>query len=97
MQKRVASKFATVKRQGNQMEIKISTVTLKRKQICPFCDFELLNEDVPLGKIYEIIEQTKQNGALICGGCHYVTLLEIVQVACGGFLPTEIFNTEVVQ
>lgn len=69
-------------------EIKI----LKRRSVCPFCNYGQIKDDVPLGKQYNIVTESIEQGALICGGCHKVTILTICQVYEGGFLPYDIFR-----
>lgn len=63
-----------------------------KKSICPFCDYEILRDSVPLGKIYDLIPESIQSGGLICGGCGKVTILEIVMTHRGGYLPMPIFE-----
>lgn len=66
---------------------------LKQMAVCPFCPYELMEKDrAQIGKIYLVFPESISNGALICGGCRHITLLEIVMDATGKYLPLEVLE-----
>ncbi len=68
----------------------------KRYSLCD-CGFPLLNDEVPLGQIYDVEIFPVENGTLICGGCKKAISVRMVWVESRdggkpGYLPWELFE-----
>ena len=82
-------------RSGERREYEVMEVSLVRRDAC--CGLAAVWEDVPIGKKYEVLPETRRNDLLRCAGCGSV--IETVQTHdlskrmwCA--LPTRIFGIE---
>lgn len=70
-------------------------VKLKRKGICK-CGFNVVNDDVEIGRVYLVYPETKAKGFLICGGCGEKQKATLVMVSNYGDplapLPVKLFK-----
>lgn len=61
------------------------------------CGFPVLNENIPVGTVYQIDPDTRYLGSMICGGCRSLLQLTMVWAAAqgeskAGFVPDGIFE-----
>ena len=67
--------------------------TYVRLSICA-CNFGVLNEDVPLGRTYQVDPLSIIHGGIWCGGCGRKSSCDLIQTDDGGWLPIGILELE---
>jgi hypothetical protein len=72
---------------------------LAKLSACPFCDFPLLHDEIPLGTEYVAHPNKVLVGGLHCGGCHKTSEHKCVYFEArgnspAGYLPVTCFELE---
>lgn len=72
---------------------------LMRLSVCP-CGYGFLNDDIPLGTVYEVNLDIEEMATLTCGGCGSVQPVACLPVRArtpggrGGMLPRVLFTEQ---